>query len=125
MQRTEPPKKSVFFGIVFGLLLLGLRSTAGVAPQVMFEDVASRAGVTAHFGLGSSARVKLLEIGWPGGIVQRIENVAADRILRVEESSGHVPLRILQPTRLQSVCLAKFLRPTSEVLAKKVVCAAW
>jgi len=88
MQRTEPPKKSVFFGIVFGLLLLGLRSTAGVAPQVMFEDVASRAGVTAHFGLGSSARVKLLEIRWPGGIVQRMENVAADRILRVEESSG-------------------------------------
>ena len=42
----------------------------------------------AHFGLGSSARVKLLEIRWPGGIVQRIENVAADRILRVEESSG-------------------------------------
>ena len=42
----------------------------------------------AHFGLGSSARVKLLEIRWPGGLVQRIEDVAADRILRVVESSG-------------------------------------
>ena len=38
-----------------------------------------------HFGLGASRRVKLLELSWPSGKVQRLENVAADRIMTVRE----------------------------------------
>ena len=38
-----------------------------------------------HFGLGGDKKVRLLEVRWPSGIVQRIENVAADRILTVQE----------------------------------------
>jgi hypothetical protein len=38
-----------------------------------------------HFGLGASSKVKLLEITWPSGKVQRLENLAADRILTVRE----------------------------------------
>ncbi len=38
-----------------------------------------------HFGLGHDATVKLLEITWPSGVVQRLENVAADRILPLRE----------------------------------------
>jgi hypothetical protein len=41
----------------------------------------------AHFGLGKSRQVRLLEITWPSGIVQRIESVAANQILAVRESS--------------------------------------
>jgi len=41
----------------------------------------------AHFGLGSSKRVRLIEISWPGGIVQRLESVSADQILTVKEPS--------------------------------------
>jgi hypothetical protein len=40
-----------------------------------------------HFGLGEDKVVKLLEIIWPSGIVQRLENVAADQILTVKEPS--------------------------------------
>jgi hypothetical protein len=39
----------------------------------------------AHFGLGSARAVKLVEISWPSGIVQKLENVSADRVLPVEE----------------------------------------
>ena len=38
-----------------------------------------------HFGLGASRRAKLLELNWPSGKVQRLENVAADRIISVKE----------------------------------------
>lgn len=40
-----------------------------------------------HFGLGADKRIKLLQITWPSGIVQRLENVAADQVLTVREPS--------------------------------------
>jgi hypothetical protein len=41
----------------------------------------------AHFGLGLSKKIKLLEINWPSGKVQRLESIAADQILTVHEST--------------------------------------
>lgn len=38
-----------------------------------------------HFGLGRDRLVKLLELTWPSGTVQKMENVAVDRVLRVRE----------------------------------------
>ena len=38
-----------------------------------------------HFGLGQDATVKLLEITWPSGRVQRLEKIPADQILTVRE----------------------------------------
>ncbi len=40
-----------------------------------------------HFGLGSDKLVKLLEVTWPTGKVQRFESVAADQVLTVREST--------------------------------------
>src|SRR5579872_5635133 len=42
-----------------------------------------------HFGLGDENTVRRLTIRWPGGGVQTFENLAADRILTVEE--GRAP----------------------------------
>lgn len=39
-----------------------------------------------HFGLGADEVVKLIEIHWPSGIVQRLENVKANQTLTVTES---------------------------------------
>lgn len=39
----------------------------------------------AHFGLGASKKVRLIEITWPGGIPQRLELVAADQILTIKQ----------------------------------------
>ena len=41
-----------------------------------------------HFGLGTDRAVRLLEVTWPSGIVERRERVAADQILTVHEPAG-------------------------------------
>jgi len=41
----------------------------------------------AHFGLGRASVVQDIEIRWPSGIVQTLRNVAADRIVRIDEPS--------------------------------------
>jgi hypothetical protein len=38
-----------------------------------------------HFGLGKDTKAKTVEIHWPSGIVQTLENVAADQTLKVTE----------------------------------------
>ncbi len=39
-----------------------------------------------HFGLGQDSLVKLVEIRWPSGVIQRLEDVKADQVLTVEET---------------------------------------
>jgi hypothetical protein len=41
-----------------------------------------------HFGLGRETRIELLELTWPSGIVQKLENPTADQILNVSEPKG-------------------------------------
>jgi enediyne biosynthesis protein E4 len=38
-----------------------------------------------HFGLGSEDSVATLEVRWPGGVVQNLKNIRADRILKIDE----------------------------------------
>jgi hypothetical protein len=38
-----------------------------------------------HFGLGPESRADLIEIHWPSGIVQTLEDVPGDRVLKVTE----------------------------------------
>ena len=38
-----------------------------------------------HFGLGQEKEIREIEIRWPGGAVQKLASVAADRILKVEQ----------------------------------------
>ena len=46
---------------------------------------ASSSDGPVHFGLGPELIVDTLEIRWPSGTVQRLEHVAADRVLNVKE----------------------------------------
>ena len=41
----------------------------------------------AHFGLGSDAVANTIDIRWPSGILQHLDNVKADQFLKVEEPS--------------------------------------
>jgi len=41
-----------------------------------------------HFGLGTSRKVRLVQINWPSGIVQLLNSVDANQILTVRESKG-------------------------------------
>ncbi|MGH9627654.1 MAG: CRTAC1 family protein [Bryobacteraceae bacterium] len=70
----------------------------GARLRLVSESGASQTGIAsaagsylsssdprAHFGLGNDTLVKLLEISWPSGVVQRLENVKADQVLDVRE----------------------------------------
>jgi len=56
-----------------------------------WNEVTTSTGYTSssdsrvHFGLGKSATIKDVEVRWPSGARQTIHDVAADRILNIEE----------------------------------------
>ncbi len=41
-----------------------------------------------HFGLGTEQVARKIEIRWPSGILQTLQNVRADQILRIDEASS-------------------------------------
>jgi len=49
---------------------------------------ASSSDSRVHFGLGTNRRVKEIEIRWPSGIRQTLQNVVADRIVEIREPSS-------------------------------------
>ena len=49
---------------------------------------ASASDKRVHFGLGQDSKVRLLEIAWPSGTVQRLENINAGQVLTVTEPAS-------------------------------------
>ena len=79
-----------------GLKLAGTKSNRdGIGAVVrigkQYEEMtttvgyASSADIPLHFGLGSAAAVPKIEIRWPSGTVQTLENVKADQVVAVTE----------------------------------------
>jgi len=66
-----------------------IKITAGGETQynqmTTASGYASSSAGPVHFGLGDAKAADEVEIRWPSGIVQRLKNVAADRILVVKE----------------------------------------
>ncbi len=83
------------------LKLTGTKSNRmGIGAQIrvttdngkrQYDEVTTSTGYAAssdsrvHFGLGGSAKVREIEIRWPSGIRQTIQNLMADRVVTVEE----------------------------------------
>ena len=44
-----------------------------------------------HFGLGKASAAQTVEIRWPSGIVQTLQDVAADRIVEIDEPAASTP----------------------------------
>ena len=42
-----------------------------------------------HFGLGGTDRVASIEIRWPSGMIDRLADLPADRVITVREGSSH------------------------------------
>jgi enediyne biosynthesis protein E4 len=63
------------------------RSGAQYNHMTTSVGYASSSDGPVHFGLGLDSRAELIEIHWPSGIVQTLQDVAADRILKVTEPS--------------------------------------
>ena len=83
------------------LKLVGTKSNRmGIGAQIhittedgrsQWNEVSTAVGYTSssdsrvHFGLGNNRKIKELEIRWPSGIKQSLHDVAADRVVTIEE----------------------------------------
>jgi hypothetical protein len=73
---------------------IGARVSIIAGGRRQFADVRSggsyisQSDLRVHFGLGDRDRIEQLEVRWPSGIVDKLENVAADQFLVVEEEKG-------------------------------------
>ncbi len=76
------------------------RSAIGAAVRVFWngkqqlQEVSGGSGFCAqndrrlHFGLGKNARIERVEIRWPSGKTQTLENVAANQLLSIQEPAS-------------------------------------
>ncbi len=75
-------------------LLSGVAASEDGAEQanmgVALGDYLSQNDLRLHFGLGSHGRLDKAEIIWPGGKVETLTNLAADRFYIVREGLGVV-----------------------------------
>ncbi len=53
-----------------------------VSTSVGFMSTSDR---RVHFGLGSESKVREIEVHWPSGTVQTLQNVKADQVVRLKE----------------------------------------
>jgi hypothetical protein len=59
----------------------------------------SQSDLRLHFGLGSATKIENVEIHWPSGAVEHLENLAADQFYSVLEGHGVVPREMILPHR--------------------------
>jgi len=78
-----------------------VKATAGKVVQT--EEVHSGGSYLSqndfriHFGLGQAMKVDQLEIRWPSGRVEKIQNLAADHFYSIMEGEGVVPFERIRP----------------------------
>jgi len=75
---------------------IGARLLMTVGQQRQLREVQSGSSylgqndLRAHFGLGRSARADRLEITWPNGVTETVENLAANHVFTIREGKGIV-----------------------------------
>ena len=60
----------------------GAKQVAMVSTAGSYQSSSDK---RVHFGLGTDRRARRLEIHWPSGIVQKLDGIDADQILKVKE----------------------------------------
>src|ERR1019366_4800357 len=75
---------------------VGARVTVSAGDLVLYDQrkggmsYQSAQDPRLHFGLGQRSAIDAVEISWPSGVVTRLANLKADRILAVREGTGIV-----------------------------------
>ncbi|MBI3477672.1 MAG: CRTAC1 family protein [Acidobacteria bacterium] len=73
---------------------IGARVTIHAGAMTQFDEVRSggsylsQSDLRLHFGLGSAARIDLVEVRWPTGKVESFKDVAGDKIYTIVEGKG-------------------------------------
>ena len=69
-----------------------VRVVAGDLSQVdevrSGDSYISQSDMRLHFGLEKRTKIDLIEISWPGGAVERVRDVAANKLLTIKEGRG-------------------------------------
>jgi hypothetical protein len=50
----------------------------------------SQSDLRVHFGLGPATKIERLEVRWPSGVIDSLEDISADQFLKVQEGKGAV-----------------------------------
>ena len=103
---------------------LGARVTVVTAASRQMREnnggkcCAGQSDPRLHFGLGPEDRVKLLEVRWPDGRLQHVENVRADQLLTVRQD----PAQYASQLALQQPAAKAWQKPkpSSECAAPKL-----
>jgi hypothetical protein len=56
----------------------------------------SQSDLRVHFGLEKRTRIDLIEVHWPGGMVDRVTNISANKILTIKEGQGLIEQKDLK-----------------------------
>jgi enediyne biosynthesis protein E4 len=97
LNRTEGAGHSVLFrllGTKSNRAAVGTRVTVTSGTAIQFDEVRGGASYLSqndlrlHFGLGKEAAIKSVEITWPNGNKEMLQNLAADFIYTVVEGEG-------------------------------------
>jgi hypothetical protein len=73
---------------------VGARVTVRAGKLVQFNEVRGGASYLSqndlrlHFGLGKESKLDSVEIQWPSGVVEKLQNVEADNIYTLVEGKG-------------------------------------
>ena len=73
---------------------IGARISVTAAGRRQVDEVRSggsyisQSDLRVHFGLGQVDEIKTLEIRWPSGVIDTLENLSVDQILTVQEGKG-------------------------------------
>jgi hypothetical protein len=73
---------------------IGARLTIHAGGMTQFDEVRgggsylSQNDLRLHFGLGSAAKIDLVEVRWPSGKIEAFKDLAADRIYAITEGQG-------------------------------------
>ena len=73
---------------------IGARVTIHAGGMTQFDEVRgggsylSQNDLRLHFGLGSAAKIDLVEVRWPSGKTESFKDVAADKIYAITEGQG-------------------------------------
>jgi hypothetical protein len=82
---------------------IGARVTIHSAGLKQFNEVRGGASYLSqndlrlHFGLGTATKMESVEIRWPNGATETLQNVAADAIYTIVEGSGIRDTKPLPP----------------------------
>jgi hypothetical protein len=73
---------------------IGARATVVTGGRRQIQEVRSggsylsQGDLRLHFGLGSATTIDRVEVQWPSGTVDEVDNIPSDRFLTVEEGRG-------------------------------------